>query len=668
MSNPLLAPLPPNGVPNFADIKPEHFSEAFDVAFADHEAEIAAIIGDTRPADFENTIEALERSGAKLGRTSSIFFNLIAADTNEKLQALDLEIAPRCALHDSRIYANPDLFSRVEDVNSLELQLDEEQSQLLKNTHRHFIRAGAALDESGRQRMEHISEQLALLTTQFSQNVLADSNAYELLLEENQLDGLPDFVRAAASMEAESRDYSNQYLFTLSRSSITPFLQYSDHRELREAMYRAYTACGQSMVDNHAIIQEIVALRSERAKLLGYATHAEFMLEDRMAKTPGQAQALLEQVWEPCHLKVDEESRDLQALINTEEAPFTLAAWDWFYYTEKLRQQRYDLDDNELMPYFQLEKVRDGAFEVANKLYGISFERRTDIPVYHPDMQAFEAQEADGSTIGIFLFDFFMRPSKRSGAWMSTYRNQSNLDAHVSPVIVNCCNFTHANPCLLSLDEVRTLFHEFGHGLHGLLSNVRYESLSGTGVKQDFVELPSQIMEHWAIEPEVLRSYARHFETGEVIPDELITRLRAAAKFNTGFATTEYLAACFLDMAWHGEKGTEVADVPAFEQSIADQIGNTTVVDPRYKSSYFQHIFSDDYYSAGYYVYIWAEVLDADGFEAFKHNGLFDPATAQAFRSNILERGGSAEPMALYRAFRGRDPDVQALLRNRGLA
>ena len=668
MSNPLLSPLSSSGVPHFPEIQPGHFTEAFDVAFSEQEAEIAAIVGETGPADFENTIEALERSGATLGRTSSVFFNLISAHTNDDLQTLDLEIAPRCALHDSRIYANPALFQRVKAVYNAELTLNEEQSQLLNNTYRHFIRAGAALDESGRQRMEHIGEELALLTTQFSQNVLADTNAYELILEESQLDGLPDFVRVAAGMEAESRGYSKRYLFTLSRSSITPFLQYSDHRELRKQIYAAYTACGQNTVDNHKIIQKIVALRSERAKLLGYATHADFMLEDRMAKTPEQAKALLEQVWQPCHLKVDEESRDLQAFIDAEEAPFKLAAWDWFYYTEKLRQQRYNLDDNELMPYFQLEKVRDGAFEVANKLYGISFERRLDVPLYHPDMQAFEAREADGSTIGIFLFDFYLRPSKRSGAWMSTYQNQSNLDGHVNPVIVNCCNFSHSDPCLLSLDEVRTLFHEFGHGLHGLLSKVRYESLSGTEVKQDFVELPSQIMEHWAIEPEVLRSYARHVETGEVIPDTLIDRLRAAAKFNTGFATTEYLAACFLDMAWHGEQGAGVTDVAAFEQSIADQIGNTTVVDPRYKSSYFQHIFSDDYYSAGYYVYIWAEVLDADGFEAFKHNGLFDQTTAQAFRSNILERGGSADPMALYRAFRGRDPDVQALLRNRGLA
>ena len=667
MSNPLLLPPASHGVPNFGAIRPEHFPTAFNTAFSAHEDEISAITTCPQPADFGNTIEALERAGALLASVSSVFFNLISAHTNDELQAQDLEIAPRNALHESRIYANPALFARVQLVKNSSARLNEEQTQLLEQTYRHFIRAGAALDGDGRQRMEHISEQLALLTTQFSQNVLADTNAYELLLAEDQLQGLPEFVRCAARKEAESRGYTEQYLFTLSRSSITPFLQYSGHRELRENIYRAYTRCGQSNVDNHAIIHQIVALRSERAKLLGYATHADFMLEDRMAKTPANVHRLLEQVWHPCKQKVQEESQDLQALIDAGEAPFTLAAWDWFYYTEKLRQQRYNLDDKELMPYFGLEQVRDGAFDVAQRLYGISFHPRSDIPLYHPDMQAFEAREADGSTIGIFLFDFYMRPSKRSGAWMSTYRNQSDLDGHVTPVIVNCCNFPHADPCLLSLDEVRTLFHEFGHGLHGLLSKVRYESLSGTSVKQDFVELPSQIMEHWAIEPEVLRSYARHVETGEVISDELIERLRAAAKFNTGFATTEYLAACFLDMAWHGEQGAGTGNVPTLERSVAESIGNETVVDPRYKSSYFQHIFSDDYYSAGYYVYIWAEVLDADGFEAFKENGLFDPATALSFRQNILEKGGSAEPMSLYRAFRGRDPDVQALLRNRGL-
>lgn len=665
MTNPLLQPIPAHGVIDFSQLDTAHFAEAFDAAFARHEEEIADIVGEPATPDFCNTIEALERAGALLRHVQSVFSNLTAADTNEALQALDLEMAPRMARHESHIYAEPALFQRVKAVRDSGTPDDAEQAQLLQRTWRNFVRAGAALELAKRERMESINSELALLCTQFGQNVLADSNAYELLLEEHQLDGLPDFVRSTANAEAESRGHSGKYLFTLSRSSITPFLQYADRRELRENIYRAYTRCG---ANNHDVIRNIVALRHERATLLGYASHADYMLEDRMAAKPENVTGLLEQVWEPCKRKVEEEASDLQSLIDAGNGCFELAPWDWFYYTEKLRQQRYNLDDKELMPYFELDRVRDGAFEVARKLYGITFQRRDDIPLYHPDVQAFEAREADGSRIGIFLFDFHMRPSKRSGAWMSTFRDQSALDGHVEPVIVNCCNFPHASPCLLGMDEVRTLFHEFGHGLHGLLSQVRYESLSGPSVKQDFVELPSQIMEHWAIEPEVLREYARHIDTGEVIPDNLVQRLRAAAKFNSGFATTEYLAACFLDMAWHGTDGQGVENVEAFEQKVANDIGNLTVVDPRYKSSYFQHIFSDDYYSAGYYVYIWAEVLDADGFEAFKENGLFDAATARAFREQILERGGSAEPMGLYRAFRGRDPQVQPLLRNRGLA
>ena len=667
MSNPLLQEIPEHGLPEFAAITPEHFREAIDQGFVEHEAEIAAIVGDSAGPDFVNTVEALERSGALLHRVMSVFSNLVSSDTTEALQSLDLEVAPRAALHDSHIYTNAALFARLRTVREAAVGLAEDQRQLLDNTYRHFLRAGAELNQQGRQRMEEINGDLARLTTQFSQNVLADSNAYQLLLDDSQLAGLPDFVREAASVEAKSRGKEG-FLFTLSRSSITPFLQYSKHRDLREDIYRAYTSCGESKVDNPTIIRQIIALRAERAELLGYQSHADYMLEDRMAKTPERALELLEQVWAPCRNKVESEARDLQAMIDAEGGDFELAPWDWFYYTEKLRQQRYQLDDNEVMPYFPLEQVRDGAFEVARKLYGISFHPRDDVPRYHPDVEIFEAREADGSRIGLFLFDFYMRPSKRSGAWMSTFREQSDLDGHVEPVIINNCNFPHSNPCLLGMDEVRTLFHEFGHGLHGLLSQVRYRSLSGTHVKQDFVELPSQIMEHWAIEPEVLRDYAKHVETGETIPDSLIERLRAAATFNSGFATTEYLAACFLDMAWHSAEGEKVEDVAAFEAQVADRIGNTTVVDPRYRSPYFQHIFSSDYYSAGYYVYIWAEVLDADGFEAFKENGLFDQATARAFRSNILQRGGSAEPMDLYRAFRGRDPEVEPLLRNRGLA
>ena len=667
MSNPLLQEMPEHGLPEFAAITPEHFREAIDQGFVEHEAEIAAIAGDSAEPDFANTVEALERSGALLHRVMSVFSNLVSSDTTEALQSLDLEVAPRAALHDSHIYTNAALFARLRTVREADIGLAEDQRQLLDNTYRHFLRAGAELNQQGRQRMEEINGDLARLTTQFSQNVLADSNAYQLLLDDSQLAGLPDFVREAALVEAKSRGKEG-FLFTLSRSSITPFLQYSEHRDLREDIYRAYTSCGESKVDNPTIIRQIIALRAERAELLGYQSHADYMLEDRMAKTPERALELLEQVWAPCRNKVESEARDLQAMIDAEGGDFELAPWDWFYYTEKLRQQRYQLDDNEVMPYFPLEQVRDGAFEVARKLYGISFHPRDDVPRYHPDVEIFEVREADGSRIGLFLFDFYMRPSKRSGAWMSTFREQSDLDGHVEPVIVNNCNFPHSNPCLLGMDEVRTLFHEFGHGLHGLLSQVRYRSLSGTHVKQDFVELPSQIMEHWAIEPEVLRDYAKHVETGETIPDSLIERLRAAATFNSGFATTEYLAACFLDMAWHSAEGEKVEDVAAFEAQVADRIGNTTVVDPRYRSPYFQHIFSSDYYSAGYYVYIWAEVLDADGFEAFKENGLFDQATARAFRSNILQRGGSAEPMDLYRAFRGRDPEVEPLLRNRGLA
>lgn len=667
MTNPLLQDMPEHGLPAFAAITPENFHEAIDKGFVEHAAEIAAIAGDSSEPDFTNTVEALERSGALLHRVMSVFSNLVSSDTNESLQALDLEVAPRAALHDSHIYTQARLFDRVRAVRKTATGLDPEQQQLLENTYRHFVRAGAQLDDSGRKRMEEINGQLAGLTTQFSQNVLADTNAYQLLLDDTQLAGLPDFVIEAAAAEAKSRDQRG-FLFTLSRSSITPFLQYSEHRNLRENIYRAYTSCGTNEVDNPSIIRQIIALRAERAKLLGYASHAEFMLGDRMAKTPERALDLLEQVWAPCRDRVESEARDLQAIIDAEGGDFELASWDWFYYTEKLRQQRYQLDDNELMPYFPLDRVRDGAFEVARKLYGISFHPRDDVPLYHPDVQVFEAREADGSRIGLFMFDFYMRPSKRSGAWMSAFREQSDLDGHVEPVIINNCNFPHADPCLLGMDEVRTLFHEFGHGLHGLLSKVRYRSLGGTNVKQDFVELPSQIMEHWAIEPEVLRSYARHVETGEIIPDTLIERLRAAASFNTGFATTEYLAACFLDMAWHSVEGEKVEDVAAFEDAVAKRIGNNTVVDPRYRSSYFQHIFSDDYYSAGYYVYIWAEVLDADGFEAFKENGLFDPSTAQAFRRNILQRGGSADPMDLYRAFRGRDPEVGPLLKHRGLA
>lgn len=667
MSNPFFKRLAEHGVPEFSRIQFAHYREAFDQGFAEQNEEIQAIIKQSAPADFINTIEALERSGALLGRVGDVFWNLTSSDTNDEIQALELELSAQSASHRAAIYANPDLFARVKAVVESKPELDVEQTQLLNETFQSFVRAGADLSEDARLRVGEIAGELATLSTQFGQNVLQDTNSFELILEAGEdIAGLPDFVLDVAKAEAESRGHSGKYAFTISRSSITPFLQYADKRELREKMYRAYTACGQAGADNHGIASEMVRLRNERASLLGYASHADFMLDDRMAKTPGAVRDLLDQVWEPSQRKVRKEAEDLQARIQADGGNFSLEAWDWWYYTEKVRKERFDLDEEAVKPYFKLENVRDGAFDVANKLYGIRFSP-CDVPTYHPDVQAFAVDDANGSRIGIFMFDLFMRPSKRGGAWMSAFREQSAIDEHVNPVIVNCCNFPKSDPCLLGADEVRTLFHEFGHGLHGLLSRVKYESLSGTNVKMDFVELPSQIMEHWAMETQVLKSYATHYETGEPLPDALIEKLKASETFNQGFGTTEYLAACYLDFAWHESMDNVPESVSAFEASAMKTIDKIDMVDPRYKTSYFQHIFTGDEYSAGYYVYIWAEVLDADGFEAFKEQGIFDAETARAFRENILEKGGSVEPMTLYKQFRGRAPEVTPLLKNRGL-
>ncbi|MBT3625666.1 MAG: M3 family metallopeptidase [Gammaproteobacteria bacterium] len=667
MANPFFEPLPENGVPEFDQILSHHYEEAFERGFEEQNREIQAIIGNREAPTFGNTIEAMERSGELLERVGNVFWNLTSSDTSDELQVLELALSPRLAAHNSQIYSDPALFKRVQAITESDQALDPEASQLLEEIHGSFVRAGAHLSESARERVNEITESLAGLTTRFGQNVLQDVNEFELVVDAAEdISGLPDSVLNAARSEAESRGKPGQYVFTISRSSITPFLQYADSRSLREKLYRAYTDCGTMTTDNHPVIQEIIEHRAERAKILGFGSHADFMLDDRMAKTPEAVKGLLDRVWTPCQDKVAKEAQDLQSRIQEDGGNFELQPWDWWYYTEKIRQERFDLDEEAVKPYFKLENVRDGAFEVAHKLYGIKFEQ-VDVPVYHPDVVAYEVTDADGSTIGIFLFDFFMRPSKQGGAWMSEFRGQSNLDEPVRPVIVNCCNFPKADPCLLGMDEVRTLFHEFGHGLHGLLSKVRYPRLSGTNVKQDFVELPSQIMEHWALEPEVLKSYAIHHETGEPIPDELIKKLKSAQTFNQGFATTEYLAACYLDLAWHQQEGRAPEDVDGFERQAMDNIHKIKMVDPRYRSAYFRHVFEGEHYSAGYYVYIWAEVLDADGFEAFREKGIFDQETARSFRSNILEKGASVPPMELYRKFRGREPDVEPLLKNRGL-
>lgn len=665
----------PFGIPQFDQIKTAHYLPAFEQAMREHLEEVNVIASNQSPAAFQNTIEALELSGSLLNRVASVFFNLTSSDTSDELQEIEINIMPRYAAHQSGILTNSQLFSRVESVFSKRdsLTLTDEQHTLLEETYRRFIRAGAALAPEARGEVNAMDEELSRLATTFGQNVLKETNDFELVLDDpRELAGLSDSVLAAASREAQDRGHEGKYVFTISRSSITPFLQFSERRDLREKIYTAYVRCADNgnERDNNDIVLKISSLRSKRAKLLGFESHAHYMLDDRMAKTPEAVQKLLTELWKPACKKVRREANDLQFRIQEEGGNSVLAPWDWWYYTEKIRAERYDLDDEKVKPYFKLENVRDGAFHVANRLYGLTFTPYNDLPAYHEDVEAYEVKDADGSLIGLFLVDYFMRPSKRGGAWMSNFREQSKIRGEVRPIVVNVCNFTRGSvdsPSLLSFDEVRTLFHEFGHALHGLLSQVTYESLSGPNVKQDFVELPSQIMEHWALETEVMKQYARHYETGDAIPDELIAKIHDAEKFNQGFATTEYLAASFLDMDWHSPGSADVRDVASFEERALQKIDLIPEVAPRYRSTYFQHIFTGDSYSAGYYSYIWAEVLDADGYEAFKEKGIFDAETALSFRKNILENGGTADPMELYKRFRGREPEVAPLLEARGL-
>ncbi|MBD3648342.1 MAG: M3 family metallopeptidase [Pseudomonadales bacterium] len=660
----------PWGIPPFDRIHEDHFEEAFERAFSEHKEEIARIRESDEAPDFENTIEALERSGSLLEKVGGTFFNFTSSRLTERLQEIQGKIMPAYATHHTGIYSDPALFDRVNRVvESVDRdRLSGEQIRLMEETHKAFVRAGAALDDDARVEVQKLDEQLAELKTRFGQNLVRDTNDFELVLEDKEdLAGLPRSVLNAAASAAEGRNKPGKYVFTTSRSSITPFLKFADRRDLRERIFKAYVNNGNNgnEHDNNDLLSRIAALRAKRAKLLGYENHAAYMLDDRMAGSAERVKSLLDRIWVPAKEKVKREAEDLQSRIQEEGGNFTLEPWDWWYYTEKLRKDRFDFDAEDAKPYFKLENVRDGAFEVAGRLYGITFHRVDDVPVYDPDVQVYEVRENDGTNIGIFMVDYFMRDTKRGGAWMNAFRSQSG---ETRPIIVNCCNFSKSDPCLLDMDEVRTLFHEFGHGLHGLLSDVKYRSLAGTSVKKDFVELPSQIMEHWATEPEVMKRYARHYETGEPIPDEIIEKIRATATFNQGFATTEYLAASYLDMAWHSLEIDEPVEARDLEKEAMDEIGLVDQVHPRYHSSYFQHIFSGDSYSAGYYVYIWAEVLDADGFEAFREKGIFDEETARAFRRHVLERGGTEDPMTLYKRFRGREPEVQPLLRNRGLA
>lgn len=665
----------PFGVPPFEKIDTSHYKPAFIKGMEEQNAEIQAIISNPENPTFENTIEALDNSGALLSKTELVFFNLTQAETNDALQRIAKEISPLLTEHSDNIYLNDSLFARIKYIHDQKDNetLTEEQSRLLDKYYRNFVRSGALLSPENKEKLKEINKELNLLSLHFGDNLLAETNAFELIIDnEADLAGLPDGVKNAAAEEATHRGKPGKWIFTLHDPSRIPFLQYADNRDLREKLYKAYiNRCDHdNQYDNKANIAKIVNLRTQKAHLLGFNSYAEFVLDDRMAKTPEAVNALLEKVWSYALPKAKEEAQMLQEIIDKEGGNFKLAAWDWWYYSEKARKSKYALDEESLKPYFLLENVRQGAFTVANRLYGITFEKLENMPVYHPDVEAYEVKDADGSHLGIFYADNFPRPGKSGGAWMSNFREQAIQEGNnIRPVIVNVCNFTKPTsqtPSLLTIDEVQTLFHEFGHALHGMLSQCHYQSMSGTNVARDFVELPSQIMEHWATHPDVLKLYAKHYKTGEIIPDSLIEKMKKSRTFNQGFITTEFVAAGIMDMRWHEVTEEQDFDVRAFEANAVKEMGLIDEIALRYRSPYFAHIF-DGGYAVGYYGYLWAEVLDADAFDAFEKNGIFDAQTAQAFRSNILEKGDSQDPMKLYRQFRGTDPNPESLLRNRGL-
>ena len=660
----------PYALPPFDRIRLEHFAPAFDRGMEEQRREIAAIAQCSEPASFANTVEAMERSGRLLGRVSRVFFNLNASNTSDALEALARDYAPRLARHRSAIALDPDLFRRIADLQARRdaLRLDPDQRRLLERLHTEFVRDGALLAPPEKARMGAITERLAALQTRFGQNVLHDEKAWRLELTEAELEGLPDFARAAAAEAARERGLENRYVITLARSSIEPFLTFAAHRDLRRTAFEAWQARGahQGEHDNRPVIGEILALRAEQARLLGYADYVDYKLDDAMAKTADAVETLLRRVWEKAVPKATTERAELQALAAEEGLNGPLEPWDWRYYAEKLRRARYAIDEAEVKPYLVLDDMVRAAFDAAGRLFGVSFAERRDVPVYHPDVRAYEVRDAAGP-IGLFLHDNFARSSKRSGAWMSSYQDQEGFEVAIPPIVVNNNNFARGEPTLLGFDEARTLFHEFGHGLHGLLSRVRYPSQSGTNVRQDFVEFPSQLFEHWMAAPEMLRRYARHYRTGQPIPEELIERLLTARNFNQGFATVEYTAAALLDLAFHTHAAPETLDIAAFEHATLEEIGMPREIVARHRPAHFQHLFAGSGYAAGYYAYLWAEVLDADGFAAFTEAGdVFDTALAARLKT-IYAAGDTRDPMELYIAFRGRAPEIDPLLRQRAL-
>jgi peptidyl-dipeptidase Dcp len=675
--NPLLSEFKtPYGVPPFDNIENEHFLPAFKKAMKTQEKEIEKITRNQEAPTFENTIAAFDYSGALYTQVSSIFYNIKSANTSDEIQSIAKTLVPLTSAHRSKINMDVDLFARIEAIYSQKeaLELTGEQEMLLDKVYKQFVRGGAKLSDKDKSFLKEIDENLSMLTLQFGENLLAETNNYKLVIEkETDLAGLPSSVIASAAEAAAEAGMEGKWVVTLHKPSWIPFLTYSEKRELREEVYKAMymRANNGNEFDNKKIISEIIKLRTQRAQLLGYESHADYVLVERMSGNEDNVLDLLMKLWTPALKMAKEEAEMMQKLIDRDGGNFELASWDWWYYAEKIRQEKYELEDEALRPYFNLDAVTEGVFNVVKNLYGVSFEKRDDIPAYHEDATAYVVKEADGSFLGVLYLDFFPRASKRAGAWSTSYRKQHKRNGkNIETIGSIVCNFskpTGNKPALLSYDEALTFFHEMGHAIHGLFSNCTYPGISCTSVPRDFVELPSQIMENWGGHPDVLKSYAKHYETGKSIPDELIKKLEASGKFNMGFVTTEYLAASLLDMKYHTKTDIEDIDVNEFENKAMNEIGLIEEIIPRYKSTYFNHIFASGY-SAGYYSYIWSEVLDKDAFNAFVESGnIFDHETAESFRSNILSAGGTKEAMEMYLDFRGKEPDVKALLNARGL-
>ena len=677
MKNPLLESYnTPYDVPPFDKIKPEHLKPAILQAIEQHNAEIDAIANNAAAPDFENTVEAMDKSGELLAKVTGILYNLSNAHTNDELEKINEEMAPILSAHFDKIYQNPTLFNRIKQLydSKATLNTDGEQQMLLEKFYKNFVRNGALLSEAEKEQLSKINQELSVLTIKFGQNTLADVNEYKLIIEDKaELAGLPDELIYEASQKALKENMEGKWIFTLHNPSVLPFLQYADNRQMREKIWQAFSNKGNNgnKNDNNEIISKILSLRIQKARLLGYPSHAHYVLEEQMSENPDNVSRLLHDLWKPALKVAMTEAAELNDMMRSDIPDGKLMPHDWRYYAEKLRKQKYDLDEQELKPFFSLDNTRDGVFEVCRRLFGLGFKQRTDIPVYQEEVTAWEVSESDGKIIGVLYMDFHPRESKRGGAWMTSFREQKYENGkRVLPIISIVCNFSKPTadaPALLTYDEVNTFFHEFGHALHGLLSDVKYTTLSGTNVPTDFVELPSQIMENWAAEPEVLKLFAKHYKTGEIIPDALIEKIKNSGTYGQGFATAEYLAASILDMDFHTLTEIPETDIATFEKNSMQKIGLPSEIIPRYKSTYFNHIFSGGY-SSGYYSYIWSEVLDSDAFDAFKEKGLFDNATATSFRKNILEKGGTGEPMQLYKNFRGKEPGITPLLKKRGLA